>query len=130
MPFCPNCRMEYQPQATRCADCDVALVEVLPPLPAPPRFRDEPTIVVHKARDEQEAMMLVAILEAQGIPVTSRSREVPGYNMPMPFGTAWADIEVFKSQAGEARELIAAYLNVPEPEVTVEEEERREDETT
>ncbi len=69
--------------------------------------------------------MLVAMLEAQGIPVISRSREVPGYNLPMPFGSPWANIEVFASQANEARELIAAYLNVPEPEITVEEEEER-----
>ncbi len=30
MPFCPECRYEYVPGHTRCPDCDVALVDVLP----------------------------------------------------------------------------------------------------
>lgn len=34
MPFCPNCRLEYVEAATRCDDCDVALVASLPPEPA------------------------------------------------------------------------------------------------
>jgi len=29
--FCPNCRVEYRPGFTRCADCELDLVEVLPP---------------------------------------------------------------------------------------------------
>jgi hypothetical protein len=30
MPFCPECRAEYRPGFTRCASCDVDLVESLP----------------------------------------------------------------------------------------------------
>jgi hypothetical protein len=30
MPFCPNCRTEYRPGFTTCADCQVNLVELLP----------------------------------------------------------------------------------------------------
>lgn len=30
MPFCPICRTEYNPDAIRCADCNVVLVEELP----------------------------------------------------------------------------------------------------
>ena len=74
--------------------------------------------------------MLVAMLEEQNLPAIARSREVPGYNLTaltLPFDTAWAYIEVFQSQAEEARELIAAYLNVPELEVTVEDEEREQE---
>ncbi len=36
--FCPRCRCEYRPGFSRCADCDVELVEVLsaaPPEPPP-----------------------------------------------------------------------------------------------
>jgi hypothetical protein len=29
--FCPNCRAEYRPGFARCSDCDVELVENLPP---------------------------------------------------------------------------------------------------
>jgi len=31
MPYCPQCLSEYRPGFTRCASCDVALVESLPP---------------------------------------------------------------------------------------------------
>jgi hypothetical protein len=34
--FCPNCRAEYRRGFTRCSDCGVDLVEVLPP----PSFQD------------------------------------------------------------------------------------------
>lgn len=33
--FCPRCRAEYRPGFTRCADCDVDLVDALPPEPEP-----------------------------------------------------------------------------------------------
>ena len=29
--FCPNCRAEYRPGFARCSDCEVELVEILPP---------------------------------------------------------------------------------------------------
>jgi len=29
--FCPNCRAEYRPGFARCVDCEVALIEELPP---------------------------------------------------------------------------------------------------
>jgi hypothetical protein len=29
--FCPNCRAEYRPGFAQCSDCEVDLVEVLPP---------------------------------------------------------------------------------------------------
>ena len=129
MSYCPECRTEYQPHAAMCADCGVALVAVLPPLPAPQRIRDELTVIVHRAQDVQEATMLVAMLEEQGLRA-ALSREGPGYNLALhPFVTGLSDngIEVFQSQADEARELIAAYLNVPELEVTVEDEEREQE---
>ena len=33
--FCPECRCEYRPGFHECANCHVALVEQLPPLPPP-----------------------------------------------------------------------------------------------
>ena len=31
MPWCPKCKCEYREGITECADCKVALVDVLPP---------------------------------------------------------------------------------------------------
>lgn len=30
MPYCPNCKAEYNPGVKKCSDCDVSLVEKLP----------------------------------------------------------------------------------------------------
>ena len=39
--FCPNCRAEYRPGFPRCSDCEVDLVEVLPPQDPQDREMDE-----------------------------------------------------------------------------------------
>jgi len=37
--YCPKCHVEYVPGFTRCADCDVELVEVLPAAKSAPSRR-------------------------------------------------------------------------------------------
>ena len=34
--FCPMCKAEYRPGFTRCSDCEVDLVDTLPPEPSEP----------------------------------------------------------------------------------------------
>lgn len=40
MPYCPECRSEYRPGFTRCADCDVELVDRLPAAPSPEKWSE------------------------------------------------------------------------------------------
>lgn len=65
MPICPSCRSEYRAGFSRCADCDVDLVDTLaaapPPAPAPDEW--SPIFV----GDTATAEILRGTLEAAGI---------------------------------------------------------------
>ncbi len=61
MPYCPNCRTEYEAGSTVCADCGAALVNTLPPEEA-----DDPVVVL-EANSVTEAQVAEATLEAEGI---------------------------------------------------------------
>jgi hypothetical protein len=63
MPWCPDCRTEYEAQAAFCADCGAKLVAEL----APESLGTEPVIVA-EAGDANEARVIVATLQAEGIP--------------------------------------------------------------
>ncbi len=62
MPWCPECRTEYDPGIATCADCGAALVDELPPEP-----EDDPVVAL-EAHDITEAQIAEATLEAEGIP--------------------------------------------------------------
>jgi len=66
MPYCPRCRSEYVAATTRCADCDVELVESLPESAPPPDFH---WVELCTAENEAEGEMLRELLESRGIPV-------------------------------------------------------------
>lgn len=64
MPFCPQCRSEFRPGFDRCSDCDVALVETLPPERHP-----EPNYELLMATADPDLLPLVrSALGAAGIP--------------------------------------------------------------
>jgi hypothetical protein len=66
MPYCPRCRSEYVAEMTRCAECDVELVQSLPRDGAPPDFH---WVELCSAQSEAEGEMLRELIEARGIPV-------------------------------------------------------------
>ena len=70
MPFCPNCRYEYQPGVAECPDCREPLVENLPPGPpaADVRFVPMPDLP-----GRVYAEMVKGVLEQRGIPSYLRS---------------------------------------------------------
>jgi len=72
MPFCPNCKFEYEAHVTRCPDCDSELVAVLPDEPdaADPnvRFVSLPALPGRVYAD-----MVKATLDEMGIPCYIRS---------------------------------------------------------
>ena len=67
--FCPQCKAEYRPGFTRCADCKVELVDQLPEAPSP-----EPYESVWTGEDREGCVFACRALKALGIPFTVDQR--------------------------------------------------------
>jgi hypothetical protein len=67
--FCPRCKAEYRQGFTRCADCDVELVDQLPAAPAP-----EPHESVWTGEDREGCVFACRTLKAADIPFTVSQR--------------------------------------------------------
>ncbi len=69
MPICPRCRKQYPPEASRCGECDVALVPTRPPEGArEPEARWQETVVVLNAASEMALLPAKSLLEENLIP--------------------------------------------------------------
>lgn len=68
MPFCPFCRAEYRSGFTHCADCQVELVDELPPLEPEPRGHPVKEVPVAVFMTQTEAEMWAEVLRKEGIP--------------------------------------------------------------
>jgi hypothetical protein len=101
MPWCPLCKTEYDPGIEQCVDCEVALVESLPPEP-----ENEPVIVL-RASTVSEARVAEATLKAEGIPAFIQAAETDLSETIM--GEA-ADYDVYVPAEMEekAREVLSA----------------------
>ena len=82
--FCPQCRGEYTPGFTRCADCDVELVEVLP---ADKRHHDKaPDLTaVLSSRDPGLVAVAKSLLQSADIRFSVRGELLQN---PLAFGPA------------------------------------------
>ena len=71
MPFCPLCGAEYREGFDRCHDCDVELVDELPP-----EEEWDPTdwVTVEEAHDEATAAIIEGFLLERGMTVRVLSR--------------------------------------------------------
>ncbi len=63
MPWCPDCRIEYDAGVETCVDCGAALTDSLPP----EDLGKEPVVVL-RASTAHEAQVSAATLRAEGIP--------------------------------------------------------------
>jgi hypothetical protein len=104
--FCPECGQEYEPAVVACPRCRVMLV------PDPPAGASLEPVVVHRVPDAVAGALLCGVLEHQGIRSVLRSATLPGYgSVRRDWGTsAWGEILVSPSDAGEARAILADYL--------------------
>ena len=107
--FCPSCKAEYRVGFTRCADCDIALVEEMPPDPSP---EDLELVSVLETTDSSLLPVVRSVLDAAGIEYLVQGEEALGL---LPFGRVGgvinpralgAIIRVPRSRQEEARALI------------------------
>jgi ribosomal protein L40E len=108
MPFCPICKTEYVAGVSVCSDCDVPLVDKLPP--ADPAEPDVEFVVLTEGQTEVVTDVLQAELEAAGI-----QNYVSGDTLQtMKVYPAWnAKVWVAKDQLELAKEILNEVLTGP-----------------
>ena len=105
MPWCPKCLEEYDAGITTCADCGSALVDKLES-----ELERKPVLIYH-ASSENEAKVVIATLEAEGIVAFTGS---PNFVLPQESFAVNDDVDdmdifVLEDKAEEAK----AVLNAP-----------------
>lgn len=65
--FCPKCKAEYEPHVRNCKDCQVALVESLPPEPPEPEPSYQELVTVYSAPSPAMLDMAQSILQSAEI---------------------------------------------------------------
>lgn len=98
--FCPQCKTEYRPGFTRCADCDVDLVADLPEAAIEPHLagepgdpNDDPFCSFWKGEDARVHAELCSVLDEAGISHNTvfrrdhlfNLRNYPAYEVGVPF---------------------------------------------
>jgi len=109
MPYCPKCRDEFQNWVEVCPDCQVALVDELPPVPEPTRRDNEPIVSVAIAPNETVAYMWAGILEENGIRCMVKSGQLRAAMYVLPVNQQ-CEIYVIASEAEKAAEILAPFL--------------------
>jgi hypothetical protein len=107
MPFCPECRDEFQDWVETCPDCKVPLVDKLPPQPPPrPAFNNEPMVYVATAPNEQIAFLWAGILEENGVHCVLKSDNLRSAMYVLTINHFYT-IYVLESSAPRARSILA-----------------------
>lgn len=120
MPYCPKCREEYREDFDTCADCNAKLVSELEPLPEETDTEEEmlgmnieaydDLSLLMNVADDIEANIIKAFLEAEGIPVLKREKEIG--NVYMGIAKTGVDLFVPASQLDIVREIINSQPDV------------------
>ncbi len=115
--FCPQCGAEYRPGFDRCADCDVALGSD----PPPGEDHEAPPLVRVFSTSEADVIPVIkSLLRGAGIAFTTDGEAMmnlyPSDLLGPLFGGARGEIGFFvpESREAEARELLAARVELPE----------------
>ena len=123
MPFCPNCHVEYRSDFSRCSDCDVDLVPVLPAeVSSQPEAAPVELVALAAFPNASEAEMIQELLEDNGISTVLRGEVDPLGNAE---GNAGITLLVNGADLAEAERLYEAYFAGEvegEPQLSQEEE--------
>ena len=108
MPYCVECGGEYEPGVDRCPDCEVALVETMPP-ENPGADPDASLIEVYSSPGDTEALVIRGLLESEGI-ICSLSSDIPHSVLPVEIdGLGAVRISVADADAERAAEIISSH---------------------
>ncbi|HEY3570522.1 MAG TPA: DUF2007 domain-containing protein [Thermoanaerobaculia bacterium] len=114
--FCPECGGEYREGFTHCADCDVDLVESLPPEPPLEEMPDTALVTVLETGDPSELMFAESVLQGAGIPYVKQGESLQELFALGRLGTGFNPVagpillQVPEEQAEAAMELLEEAL--------------------
>ncbi|HGE71977.1 TPA: hypothetical protein ENX78_14155 [Candidatus Poribacteria bacterium] len=109
MPFCPKCRAEYIEGVEECPDCQVLLVDELPP-------KEETEYVemveLEKVPDEVSGVMMKGILVNNGIDAVLKAAKIPWYDgIASTWSTYyWGVLLVPEDELERSRKILDEYL--------------------
>jgi hypothetical protein len=113
MAYCPSCRIEYVAGVAKCLDCGADLVEALPPpVVDVNESLDEMTVLADR-RGAFETRLIVAELEAAGIPYVLAG-DVVGAVLIYPAQDG--KILVPRHRLARAREILVNAIDAPAPD--------------
>jgi hypothetical protein len=109
--YCPSCGSEYREGFSRCADCDVDLVETLSP---PPDTHSDPgdLVTILATGDPILLMTAKSLLDEAGIPSFTRGESMQDLFGMGRLGTGFSlvagpmEIQVSEQRRQEAEELL------------------------
>jgi hypothetical protein len=104
MPYCPDCRDEFEDWVKICPDCQVPLVDELPDLPEIKPSK-EPLVRVATAPNESIAYMWAGILEDNEIKCFVKSAELKAAMYFLP-ANQQHEIYALKPSAAKAKKIL------------------------
>ena len=108
MPFCPQCRSEFNEDVSICTDCQV---ELIPKLPLEGTIEYVNRAIVQSVSSEVVGNILKGVLEDRGIEAVLRSHDMPSVGgVQGDFSPYWGDILVHPDDLESARDILESYL--------------------
>ena len=110
--FCPKCKAEYEPHVRNCKECQVELVESLPPLPPEPEPTYQELVTVYSAPSPALLDMAQSILKSAEIRYSIKGEliqsiiAVGSYGGSFNLSVGPPEIQVAPDDAEEARILL------------------------
>lgn len=108
MPWCPHCKTEYQPGINKCADCGADLVDHLP---QEQLVFDGQPVFLTEVHHDAEAVLLVQLLQDNGIPVLQHGCNEADHLSILYTGATLCGQKLYVSshQLAQAKGIVQAY---------------------
>lgn len=107
MPYCPDCRIDYEEGFEACTDCGQTLVAgSMPEGPAPSPASEEKWTPLMRVRKKENAEIVRGLLESEGIECEVIDKTFSEMPVPALETVSFLEIWVPEAQAPEARGLL------------------------